>query len=363
MLRNGKAKSHLKGNDNMSQNTTMTRGAVKFISGFQIDASHYMPVRVKRLIERINAEKNISAVALYGFGDDMKWLYRVLREHGHAPTLFDWRKNFIGYDCGGAKVCDATELSKLSKETLVVACCDQIKDLKASMRFLIEKKINSVPVIYEHEEIHDPFHQDEPYRTIATKARARAKSMLHDQQLFDLIQLVKATKDVEGSILEFGSLHGGSGAVLVEAANHYGKKPVYLFDSFDGIPDSRYGLDYRWSGAFSNNSYQEVKNAFKDCDNVKVVQGNLCETYKTIEGPVSICYVASDTLESGEILLNHFWPRLSENGIMLVCDYGSYPNCLPLTVMCDMFVEDKPDAFVFKTAGSGIFIVKRSKQR
>ena len=36
------------------------------------------------------------------------------------------------------------------------------------------------------------------------------------------------TKNVKGSIVEYGSLYGGSGAILAEAINHYGIKDLYL---------------------------------------------------------------------------------------------------------------------------------------
>ena len=191
-------------------------------------------------------------------------------------------------------------------------------------------------------------------------ARARARSMISDAQLFDLIQFIRMVKDVPGDVVEYGSLHGGSGAILVEAVEHYGRKPVWLFDSFAGIPKSRYGLDHRWDGAFSNNSYKEVQAAFADRDNVKVVQGNITETYDAVKNPISFGYLASDTLESGELLLNFMWPRLSVGGIIAVCDYGSYPNCVPLTVITDKFLEDKKNAMVFHTARVGIFFMKRS---
>lgn len=317
----------------------------------------YVPEVVKRLVNRIY-EEPFRSVALYGFGDNMKWLFRILRENGRDPILCDFRKEFVGYDCGGKNVVLVDELAN-ADDILVVDCLEEISALKASMRHLIVNKLDKLPVIYDRTQQHDPFHQEEPFRTIAQKARARAISMISDEQLFDLIQMIRAVKDVPGDVVEYGSLHGGSGAILVEAVNHFGKKPVWLFDTFAGIPKSRYGLDHRWNGAFSNNSYAEVKNAFRDCEHVKVVQGNICDTYAQARGPVSFGYVASDTLETGELLLNHIWPRLSPGGIIAVCDYGSYPNCIPLTVMTDMFLEDKENALVFHTARVGIFFMKR----
>ena len=48
----------------------------------------------------------------------------------------------------------------------------------------------------------------------------------------------------------------------------HGCSMVWLFDTFSGIPDSRYGLDFHWNGSFADNSYAAVKDAFLDMKNV-----------------------------------------------------------------------------------------------
>jgi O-methyltransferase len=324
-----------------------------------VELEEYYPVAVKRLMRTIIKER-FEKIALYGFSDNMKWLFRILREQGRRPVLCDWRPEFIGYDCGGEKVVAVDALGN-DPQTLVVICPDEIATLKGAIRCLIERKLDRLPTIYDRADPHSPFHQESPFRDIAQKARARAVSMISDEQLFDLIQFIRATRDVPGDVAEYGSLHGGSGAVLVEAVRHYnaGNKVVWLFDTFAGIPKSKWGLDHRWDGSFSNNSYSEVRNAFRDCPNVQVVQGNICDTYQSVPGPISFGYVASDTLETGETLLNFIWPRLSPGGIIAVCDYGSYPHCVPLTVYTDMFFENKEDAIVFHPHRIGIFVMKR----
>lgn len=324
-----------------------------------LEVEDYVPSVVRRLLKRIQSEK-FSNIALYGFSDNMKWLFTLLRQRGVDATLCDWRDEFIKYDCGGKNLVSIDTLGD-SPETLVVICVEEIHAAKGAIRYLIDNKLNNMPVIYDRSEDHSPYHQEQPYKGIAERARSRAISMISDAQLFDLIQFIDLTKNVEGDVVEFGSLHGGSGAILAEAVKHFGEKPVWLFDSFAGIPKSRYGLDHFWDGTFSNNSYSEVKAAFSDMDNVRVINGNICETHHEVKNPISFGYLASDTLETGEILLNFMWPKLSPGGIIAICDYGSYPNCLPLTVMTDKFFEDKPDAFIYHPARIGIFIMKREK--
>jgi len=318
----------------------------------------YVPSVVKRLLGKIH-ERKFSRLALYGYGDNMKWLYRVLQEQGKTPILCDWREKYINYDCGGRDLVSINELNN-NADTLVVICVEEIHAMKAAMSYLIDNKLSSMPVVYDRTDPHSPFHQEQPFMGIVDRARARAISMISDAQLFDLIQFIGNTSDVEGDVVEYGSLHGGSGAILAEAVNYYGKKPVWLFDSFSGIPKSKYGLDEHWDGSFSDNSYAEVRDAFADCDNVKVVKGNICETYSQVKNKISFGYLASDTLESGELLLNFMWPKISKGGILAICDYGSYPNCVPLTVYVDKFFKEKTDAWIFHTARVGIFIMKRA---
>lgn len=322
-----------------------------------IQVADYVPAVVRRLLARISTE-NFQRIALYGFSDNMKWIFRLLQENGRDAVLCDWRPKFIAYDCGGRQLVSVDSLND-DTDTLLVVCVEEINDVKEAMRYLLDKGLTRMKAIYDRADPHRPFNQEQPYKGIADRARARARSMISDAQLFDLIQFIRMTAEVPGDVLEYGSLHGGSGAVLAEALNYYGKKPLYLFDSFGGIPESKFGLDYRWNGAFSNNSYQEVKAAFSDLDNVTVVRGNILDTYDATSHPLSFGYLASDTLESGELLLNYMWPKLSRGGILAVCDYGSYPNCLPLTVACDRFFETRKDAMIYYPDNYGIFVIKR----
>lgn len=317
----------------------------------------YVPLVVKRLLERINSE-TFSQLVLFGFSENMKWLFRLLQEQGESPLLCDWRGKYIEYDCGGKQLVSINDLED-SEDVLLIICVEEIHEIKSAIRYLIENNIDNMPVIYDRTEFHSPYHQEEPFKGIAERATKRAKSMIPDAQLFDLIQFIRMTSHVDGDVVEYGSLYGGSGAVLVEAVNYYGKKPVWLFDSFSGIPKSKYGLDHVWNGTFSDNSYAEVRDAFSDCDNVNVIKGNICDTYDKISNPISFGYLASDTLETGEILLNFMWPNISQGGILCVCDYGSYPNCLPLTVFVDKFFENRTDALIFHTTRVGIIIIKR----
>ena len=322
-----------------------------------LNTEDYGPQVVKRICAKISQEfgKN---VILYGFCDNMKWLYRILSEQKYNIILTDWRIKYQNFDCGGKQIISIDRIKK-SNKNLIVMCLDEIDQMKDGMIYLMNKNLVNIPVIYDYSWEHDPFCHEEPFRSIAHKAQKRATSMISKNQLFDLIQIVGLTRNVPGDIIEFGSLHGGSGAVIAEAVKYFGTKPVWLFDSFKGIPKSKYGLDYRWENSFSNNSYKEVCEAFKDLPFVKIVKGNILKTYSRVKNKISFGYLASDTLESGEVLLNFMWPRLSKGGIIAICDYGSYPNCIPLTAYTDKFFQHKKDAVVYHPLNLGLYILKK----
>lgn len=322
-----------------------------------VELAEHIPEIVTRLLRRIESDPH-ERIALLGFSEAMKWIYRLLAEAGRPPLLCDWRPEFVGYDCSGGTVVHIDRIRSLD-DPLLVLCVDDVNAIKSGVRHLIENRFDDVATIYEVAEPYEPYDQEEPYRTIATRARARAQSMIADDKLFNLIQYIKCTTGIDGEVVEFGTFNGGSSAMIVEAVNHYGVRPVALLDSFEGIPRSRYGLDYRWTGSFSNNSYAEVKAAFSDCPHVRVIKGNFVETHKAITGRVSFCHIAVDTLEASHTLLDAVWPRLSPGGIIVVDDYGSFPNAIPLTVAADRFAESHPDAFAFLLHWTGMFLMKR----
>ena len=319
----------------------------------------YIPKIINRIISKIN-QSNKKNIVLFGFSDNMKLLYRILKENQINPTLCDWRNKYIEYDCGGKKL-KSIDLIKNDNNTIVVCCIEEINELKSAVRHIIKNNLHGLKIIFDNSNPNLPFEFENPYKSISNKAIARAKSMISDEQLFDLIQFISQTANIEGDVVEFGSLYGGSGAVIAEAVQHFCKhKKIFLFDTFDGIPESKYGMDYHWAGSFSNNSFQEVKDAFTDLENVSVIKGNIIHTANSIKNKISFGYLASDTYETGVVLMELMWKNLSKGGVIAVCDYGSFPNCYPLTVHIDIFIEKiKDEVFVYRPVNAGIFILRK----
>ena len=96
-----------------------------------------------------------------------------------------------------------------------------------------------------------------------------------------------------------------------------------------------------------------------------MIEGNIIENTKNIKNKISLVYLASDTLESGENIIKNTWSRLSKGGVILVCYVGSYPNAIPLTVYVKKFFNKIRNVNTFYTGGGsnssyvGFFAVKK----
>lgn len=327
---------------------------------FDLSVSDHYPDTVKFFMNQLSKLQKSKIIILFGYGDNMKWLARLLNEQRKKFFITDFRQKFINYDCGKYKVQDINKI-KFIKNSVLVICNDKIFEIKEAMKFIhLNKKLKKMDSIYYTDQPNLPFKQNNEFNEIFVNSKKLSNSMISDDQLFDLIQYIKATKSVKGDIVEFGSFNGGSSAFLVNSSMKYSKqKKIYLFDTFSGIPKANLGLDRFWNGTFANNSYSEVKKIFSKFKNVNVVKGDILKKISILKSKsISFCYLASDTLESGEKILNFIWPRLSTNGIICICDYGSFPNCLPLTYYCDEFVSSKKDCTFFYTPRKGMYIQK-----
>jgi hypothetical protein len=320
----------------------------------KVEINEYYPEIVKSLLSRL---KGVDATryALLGFSPTLRWLARLFVENSIEFDLYDANPQKYGYDCCNRIVKPFTDLECCN--TPIVICSDDPLTIKDFILRIAGSKCSRNPIIYETIQEYNPLRQDEPFRTIIERAELRARSMISDFQLLDLIQLCKLTSNLTGDVVEFGSLYGGSGAVIAESLRIFGTRRLHLCDTFSGIPAPKYGFDERWNNSFADNSFAEVKSAFDDLDFVSVVRGDVFKTAESLKNPLSFIYIGTDTFGSAEFLLDLLWPKLQVGGIVHICDYGSYPNCLPITALCERFERDYATVG-YRTSHCGIYFRK-----
>ena len=145
--------------------------------------------------------------------------------------------------------------------------------------------------------------------------------------LFQCLQAAAASR-LEGAIVEFGAFKGGTTAWLARVATHLGlaDSPVIGFDSWAGFPPRRSVLDL----------YEHPRCVFTDLDavraytepfGVKLVPGDITETYRQLEGqPLLLCFFDTDNYSPARAALQLCAEQLVVGGSIVFDHVATTPN-------------------------------------
>jgi O-methyltransferase len=204
-----------------------------------------------------------------------------------------------------------------------------------SRRSLPKEKANTFPVDF-----------DDLHKTIYSKVKPY--TMTSAERIYGLIEAVKyITKyDIEGDIVECGVWKGGSMMTIAETLKYVNdtKRTLYLYDTFSGMPapteadkdfnnaDAGKRLhdekdDKENSVIWAYSALPEVNAAMKltgyNENLVKYIEGKVEDTIpKTIPEKIALLRLDTDWYESTKHELEHLFPRLSKNGVLIIDDYG-----------------------------------------
>jgi hypothetical protein len=121
----------------------------------------------------------------------------------------------------------------------------------------------------------------------------------------------------EGCFVEIGVWQGGTASYLTELAEQR-NQPIYLYDTFTGLPYSNveHG-DRHQIGEFNNGDYEGIKNALPYAN---VIRGIFPES--AIEmSQIAFAHIDVDQYKSYIDCINYLKPKMMEGGIMWFDDY------------------------------------------
>ena len=166
-------------------------------------------------------------------------------------------------------------------------------------------------------------------------SKVRPYTMVGVPRLRTLYRLANRAiaQGVEGAFVECGTCNGGSGAVLAHVAAK-AHRPVWLFDSFEGLPEpapedgeSAAG----WKGeclgqeALVSEVLSRVDASMRD---VHIVKGWFENTLMSAAtGPIAVLHLDGDWYESTRQILHALYDRIDPRGFLSVDDYGHWPGC------------------------------------
>ena len=201
------------------------------------------------------------------------------------------------------------------------------------------------------------FYDDEERRRdlalIQTVKRER-KLLLSDHEAHQLMRLVRSVEKVTGDMAEVGTYRGASAKLIAEARGGQ-PKTLYLFDTFEGLPELQ-DIDRAF---FTKGQYpadlEDVAQYLSTYRDMALYQGLFPDTAGPIKNKVfSFIHLDVDLYESTRDALSFFYPRMARGGIIVSHDYLTAPG---VTKAIREFMKDEPEP-ILETSWRQCAIVK-----
>jgi hypothetical protein len=183
------------------------------------------------------------------------------------------------------------------------------------------------------------------------RVKSEVDMLLSDNEAYQIHMAVTRTAKIPGAIAEVGVYQGGSAKLICETK---GKRPLYLFDTFEGLKDVRPIDTLFTEGAFAADE-RTVRAYLRKYPNVHIRKGY----FPASAGPAttkrfSFVHLDVDVYESTRASLAFFYPRMSRGGIILSHDYA---NAAGVRKAFDEFFRRKPET-VLELSGTQCLVVK-----
>jgi O-methyltransferase len=144
------------------------------------------------------------------------------------------------------------------------------------------------------------------------------RMLLTPVEAYQIFSLVRNTLKLPGELAEVGVYMGASARMIHDAGD---KRPLHLFDTFEGLPLPS-PVDVTFQGGECCALYDEVLPYIANLDNVHIYPG----IFPGTSGPVedrrfSFVHLDIDLYEGTLGALEFFYPRMVPGGVILSHDY------------------------------------------
>jgi O-methyltransferase len=186
--------------------------------------------------------------------------------------------------------------------------------------------------------------------------KIKSHTLVDEYRCYELFQSAKRSAQLSGVFVEIGVWRGGTAALLGLAA---GKKPLFLFDTFEGVvkPSDK---DTVYKGGEHSDTSEPSVNAFLlalGLSNYELIKGIFPDHCKLPVSQVSLCHIDVDTYHSAKDCFWAVWPHLQVGGVVIFDDYGFW-GCEGVTELCNELAADfspREAAFVHNLCGHALF--------
>jgi O-methyltransferase len=171
---------------------------------------------------------------------------------------------------------------------------------------------------------------------------AAPRTLVSLDRCYVLYTLLRQALSVDGDIWECGVYKGGTAAMMAAILSDYcPAKRLYLFDTFEGMPETDAERDWHKRGDFSDTSAEAVLQSIKHRDLCIVRKGFIPETFVELESAkIAFAHIDVDIYKSIIDSLDFIWPRLTVGGFVVFDDYG-FPTCPGARSAVDEFFSQR----------------------
>ena len=175
-----------------------------------------------------------------------------------------------------------------------------------------------------------------------TRKSPSARARVRAARIKDLTDAIADTQHLEGDLVEAGVYNGNSAKMICEVK---GNKPLHLFDTFGGLPESMFEpVDFASRALIPGKyvcSLLEVKENLKQYKNVFYYPGVFPETVEPLKNKnFSFVHLDLDLYRSTLEALRFFYPRLNVGGIIIS---HNFTDLLGVKKAFNEFFKDKPE--------------------
>ncbi len=177
------------------------------------------------------------------------------------------------------------------------------------------------------------------------EVRNICKTYFHEENMFDVFPKVCMRRDVrietlrlnaeyikqlnvKGSVAELGVYNGDFSK---EINKYFGDRTLYLFDTFEGFyheqvkaqVDDRFMAELEISTNYCVvDDYKTILRKFKYPEKCVIKKGFFPDTADGVDDTFCFVSIDVDIYSSTKAGLEFFWPKMEENGIIMVHDYN-----------------------------------------
>jgi O-methyltransferase len=174
-------------------------------------------------------------------------------------------------------------------------------------------------------------------------ALAAPKTLVTADRCYVLWILLRQALHLEGDLWECGVYKGGTAAMMAAVLRDSGQrgKRLFLFDTFQGMPETDSERDLHRKGDFRDTSAEAVSR-YVGADEFCVLRpGYIPDTFAGLESAqIAFAHIDVDIYKSILDCLNFIWPRLTLGGFIVFDDYG-FPSCPGARAAVDEFFAGK----------------------